>query len=62
VCVGNAFPSHCKHLSPSLCLLPFFLRDTQKGVLTSDSYQGKQMSVQEKDSLTHNDVKKIKLH
>jgi hypothetical protein len=35
---------------------------TQKGVLISDSYQGKQLTVQGKDTLTHNDAKKIKLH
>jgi hypothetical protein len=33
-----------------------------KGVLISDSYQGKQLTVQGKDTLTHNDAKKIKLH
>jgi hypothetical protein len=37
------------------------VRHTQKGVLISDSYQGKQLAVQWKDSLTHNDAKKIKL-
>jgi hypothetical protein len=37
-------------------------RDTSKVVLMSNSYQGKQLAVQGKDSLTHNDAKKIKLH
>jgi hypothetical protein len=40
----------------------FLERGTQKGVLISDSYQGKQLTVQGKDTLTHNDAKKIKLH
>jgi hypothetical protein len=40
----------------------FFERDTQKGVLIYDSYQGKRLAVQGMDSLTHNDTKKIKLH
>jgi hypothetical protein len=44
------------------CILFLFQRDTQEGVLISDLYQGKQLALQGKDSLTHNDAKKIKLH
>jgi hypothetical protein len=58
-----AFTRACIYKDECGCVVSiFFFREKKKGVLISDSYQGKQLTIYGKDILTHNDVKKIKLH